>query len=157
MNYFAAWFVFARRVWLSLGLGWAAPIAALTPVIRLDQAGAILVCAAIVGEVLHEKRHRLFVHQIEPGLKSWHIYREVDVPGENRKDIEATPHQNHTGKTTVNTSSWPLYHLARPEEFYLNGHTRNWDLERTMKRLERKVDYAIVSTAIGGTIFWAFA
>ena len=56
--------------------------------LRPDQSGALLVCAAIVSEVLHQKRHRLFVHQIRPGIENTHIYLEVDVLGEDRKDIK---------------------------------------------------------------------
>ena len=151
-----AWFIFAKRVWISLGLGWIAPVVGISHVLRLDQAGALLVCSAIVAEVFHEKRHRLFVYQIQPGIRQMHMYREVNVSGEARKDIEVTAHQGSSGKTTVNTSSWALYHLARPEEFRPDGNSRLWDLERTMKRVERRVDYAIVVTAIAGTAHWAF-
>ena len=156
MSKVEAWFVFAKRVWISLGLGWTAPVAGILDVLRLDQAGALLVCAAIAAEVFHEKRHRLFVRQIQPGINQMHLYREVNVPGQDRKDIEITPHQTRSGKTTVNTSSWALYHLACQKEFYAEGDARLWNLERTMERVERRVEYAIVLTAIVGTALWAF-
>lgn len=85
-----------------------------------------------------------------------HQYREVDVPGSNRKDIEVTLSGWQSVKTTVNTSSWPLYHLAKPDEFRHEEGSRLWQLERTMKRVERRVECAIVVTAIIGTLFWAF-
>jgi len=151
-----AWFRFAKRVWIALGLGWVASFTALWGVLNVGQAAALLICSALVAEVFHEKRHRLFVLQVQPGVKQLYLYREVDVPGENRKDIEITPHQGHSGKTTVNTSSWALYHLARSEEFHSDQESRLWDLERTMKRVERRVEYAIAGTAVIGTALWAF-
>ena len=154
MNRISAWFQFARRVWIALGLGWAGLLVGLTPVLRLDRAGALLVCGAIVAEVLHEKHHRLFVDQIQWSFK--HTYVEVDVPDEDRKDIAVEPFQSGAGRRVVNTEGWALYHLASKQEFSSHEHTRMWDLEGTMKRLENKVDYAIVVTAIVGTIFWAF-
>ena len=157
MSKFEAWFRFATRVWISLAAGWLAPVVAISPFLKLDQAGALLVCSALVAEVFHEKGHRLFVHQIQPGTSEVHIYREVDVSGQERKDIEITPHQIRSGRTTVNTASWPLYHLSRPDEFYREKDSRDWHLERTMKRVERRVDYSIIVTAIFGTSLWAFA
>lgn len=156
MKYLSYLFSFAKRVWISLIIGWLTPFLALMSYLRLDQSGALLVCAAIVSEVLHQKRHRRFVHQIRPGIKNTHMYLEVDVLGEDRKDIEVTAYQAGGGTTTVNTSSWALYHLAREKEFYPHGDSRMWDLDRTMTRLERRIDYAIVFTAIAGTILWAF-
>jgi len=156
MTRIEAWFKFAKRVWIPLGLGWAAPVAAIWHVLRVDQSAALLVCSALVAEVFNEKRHRLFVFQAQPGIKQMYLYREVDVPEANRKDIEITPHGGHVGKATVNTSSWALYHLARPEEFRSEGDSRFWDLERTMKRAERRVEYVIAATAVIGTALWAF-
>ncbi len=154
LNWITAWFQFARSVWIALGLGWVALLVGLTPVLRIDRGGALLVCGAIVAEVLHEKRHRLFVHQIQ--FTTRHTYVEIDVPGEDRKDIEVTPYQSGSGRTVVNTERWSLYHLANRQEFYPHEDTRRWDLERTIKRLESKLDYAIVVSAIVGTVFWAF-
>lgn len=156
MSITKAWFTFAKRVWLALGVGWVVSSAALGGILNAGQAAALLICSALVAEVFNEKRHRLFVLQVQPGVKQLHLYREVAVPGENRRDIEITPHQGRSGKTTVNTSSWALYHLARPEEFYLDQESRLWDLERTMKRVERRVEYAIAGTAVVGTVLWAF-
>lgn len=152
-----AWVLFGKRVWLSLGVGWAIALVGVLLDMGIDQAGAMLICGAIVAEVLHEKKHRYFVNQVQPGIKDVYIYKEVDVSGENRKDIEITPHKNQWGTIcTVNTAPWPLYHLARPIEFYSDENTRFWDLDRTMKRAERVLDYSIVFTAIAGTILAAF-
>ena len=156
MNKPKAWFKFAKRVWISLGLGWLAPIVSLFGILKLDQAGAVLVCSAIVSEVVHEKRHRLFVYGMQPGNREGHSYREVDSSNHEGKDIEVLLHQTFIGSRTIDTRSWALYHLAREEEWYPDGNSRRWDLERTMKRAERLVEYAIVTTAIFGTIFWAF-
>ena len=155
MNRITALFQFARRVWVALGLGWAAfIIGGLT--LGLDRSGALLVCGAIVAEVFNDKRHRLFSNQIQPGVKTWSRYAEVGVPGEDRKDIKVTPHATSSGSTVVNTDHWSLYHLATEQEFYPQEDTRMWDLERTMKRVENKVDYAIVVSVIAGTLVWAF-
>ena len=156
MNKIKARFIFSKRVWISLGLGWLSLAICMSPLIDLGQAGALIVCSAIVAEVLNEKRHRLFLDQVLPGNTQSHIFREVAVAGEDRKDIEITPSQFCSAQSTVNTSSWPLYHLAIPEEFYKDGDARLWDLNRTMKRAERRVEYAIVTNAIIGTVLWAF-
>lgn len=141
MNKIKAWYKFANRVWISLSLGWGALILGLTPLIRLDQAGAL---------------HRLFVHQVQPVVSTGYIYQEVDVPGESRKDIIITQHQGRSGSVAVNTDIWTLYHLAKCEEFYEYQNTRAWELECTMKRIERRVDYAIVISTVVGTFLWAF-
>ena len=156
MGKLKAWFNFAKRVWIPLGLGWIAPVVSISCILRLDQAGALLVCSAIVSEVFHDKRHRLFVDQIQTGNKESCSYMEVDSSNHDGKDIEVMLHQTSVGSRIVNASSWALYHLARKEEFYRDENSRCWDLERTMKRAERRVDYAIVITAIIGTILWAF-
>ncbi len=156
MNQITALLQFARRAWVALGLGWTAIIIGLTPVLRPDQSGALLVCAAIVAEVFNDKRHRLFSNQIQPGVKTSSMYVEVRVPSEDRKDIKVTPHATSIGSTVVNTDRWSLYHLATEQEFCPHEDTRRWDMERTMKRVERRVDYAIVASAIVGTLFWAF-
>lgn len=156
MNLVKAWTRFGKRVWISLGCGWACSILLVFSYISASQTGALLICAAIVAEVLHEKRHRLFINQVQPGLKESLMYKEVEVPNEGRKDIEITPHNVHSGKSTVNTTSWALYHLARNDEFFASEGTRLWDLERTMKRAERLLDYCIVVTAVIGTLMAAF-
>lgn len=156
MNLVKAWARFGKRVWVSLGCGWACSVLWLFSYISASQAGALLICAAIVAEVLHEKRHRLFIDQVQPGLKQSHLYREVTVANEARKDIEITPHNTRSGKSTVNTTSWALFHLARKDEFFAYEGTRLWDLARTMKRAERLLDYCIVTTAVIGTLMAAF-
>jgi hypothetical protein len=156
MRKHVAWFRFARRSSLALAIGWLALLAAFLPWMKLNQAGALLICAAIVAEVFHEKRHRLFIHQVTPGYRESYEYREI-VSDTGQKSIEITPSAVHTGKSTVPSGGWPLYHLAKPNEFYTRGSTRAWDLERTVARAERVVDIAIVGTTIVGTILWAFA
>ena len=156
MSKLKAWFKFAEPVWISLGVGWIAPVVSVSCILRLDQAGALLVCFAIVSEVFHEKGHRLFVYGMQPGNREGHSYREVDSSNHEGKDIEVLLHQTFIGSRTIDTRSWALYHLARKDEFDPDGNSRKWDLERTMKRAERRVDYAIVITAIIGTVLWAF-
>ena len=157
MNKGIAWFNFAKRVWVALGLGWVSLIILLTPYLRLDRAGAILVCAAIIAEVFHEKGHRRFLKQIAPGVYNHYLYLEIDVPGENRKDIQITAQQARIGgPTTVNTERWSLYHLSKPEDFLPHGATRMWLHEKTMTRAERRLEFAIVITAIVGTVLWAY-
>lgn len=151
-----AWFRFAKLSWLALVAGWLALLAALLPQLALNQAGALLICAALVAEVLHEKRHRLFIHQVTPGYREQYVYREIVSTGTGQQSIEITPHATRTGKVTVPTEGWPLYHMAKPQEFHTEGATRRWDLERTVARAERVVDIAIVVTAIVGTVLWAF-
>ena len=96
-----AWFRFAKRSWLALAAGWLALLAALLPQLALNQAGALLICSAIVAEVLHEKRHRLFIHQVTPGYREQCAYREIISDGTDQKCIEITPHATRTGKVTV--------------------------------------------------------
>jgi len=156
LNKIKAWYNFAYRVWIPLSLGWGALVIVLTPYLRLDRAGALLVCGAIVAEVFHDKRYKLYVNNIQAGVNTTHIYLEVDVQGENRKEIEVTAHQTKTGRTVVTTETWPLYHLANQNEFYPYDGKRRWDIEGTMKRVDSRVDYAIVLSAIVGTVLWAF-
>lgn len=151
-----AWFRFAKRSWLALAVGWLALLAAFLPQVALNQAGALLICAAIIAEVFHDKRHRLFIHQVTPGYRESCEYREIVSEENGQKSIEITPHAVSTGKVTVPSERWALYQLAKPEEFRTSGSTRTWDLERTVARAERGVDIAIVVTTIAGTILWAF-
>lgn len=155
MRKHVAWFRFAKKSWIALAVGWLSLLVAFLPQLALNQAGALLICAAIVAEVFHAKRHRLFVNQVTPGPRVHYVYQEIDS-GFGQKSIEITPHGTHTGKVTVPSDNWTLYHLAAPDEFYAEGLTRNWDLERTMARAERMVDNAIIATTILGTILWAF-
>jgi hypothetical protein len=152
------WYLFSRKAWISLGTGWLVVLIGLTTYLRMDQAGALLICGAIVAEVFHEKKHRLFVHQVQPGISTTYIYQEVEMrDGEKiHQGIEITPYQNRSGKTTVNADDWTLYRLANENEFSEFEGSRSWDLNRTMKRLESRVDWAIVISAIAGTILWAF-
>jgi len=153
------WYIFAKRVWVSLSAGWFAVALGFTPYLRMDRAGALLICGVIVAEVFHDKRHRLFVHQVLPGSSTSHMYREVEMKdGEKtHQGIEITPHQMRSGKSTVNADDWHLYQLATENEFSEFEGARAWDLDRTMKRLESRVDWAIVISAFIGTILWAFA
>ena len=80
MNKAIAWYRFAHRVWLSLSIGWCFVLAGFfTPYLRLDRAGAFLICGAIVAEVFNEKKHRLFIDQMNPGSDRLYLYQEVDV------------------------------------------------------------------------------
>lgn len=150
------WYLFAKRSWLALGAGWFAILIGFTPVLRLDRAGALLICGVIVAEIFHEKRHRLFINQVHPGVSTSYTYREVDKPDKNYKGIEITVHQMHSGKTVVNADNWTLYQLSNETEFMELEGSRVWNLDGTMKRLENTVDYSIVASAVIGTIFWAF-
>lgn len=153
------WYIFAKKVWVPLGGGWFSVALGFTPYLSMDRAGALLICGVIVAEVFHDKRHRLYVHRILPGASTSHIYKEVDmVDGEKTyQGIEITPHQMRSGKSTVNADNWHLYQLAKKSEFRNFEGTRAWDLDRTMKRLESRVDWVIVISAVVGTILWAFA
>jgi len=151
------WYIFAKRSWIALGAGWIAIPVCFTSLLRLDQAGALLVCGVIVAEILHEKRHRLFINQVHPGISTSYIYREVDMTEEYCKGIEITVHQMQSGKTTVNADNWTLYQLANDAEFKEFEGSRIWDLDATMKRVETTVDYSIVISAVIGTVLWAFA
>lgn len=153
------WYLFAKRVWLPLGAGWLSVVFGFTPYLRMDSAGALLICGVIVAEVFHDKRHRLYVHNILPGTSTSHTYKEVQM-GEGEKTyqgIEITPHQMRSGSSIVSADNWHLYQLARNNEFRQFEDTRAWDLDRTMKRLESRVDWIIVMSAVVGTILWAFA
>lgn len=152
------WYTFAPRVWIALAVGWLAVLFSLTPCLRLRDAGALLVCAAIVAEVFNDKKHQLFVKQSLPGMASFYLYRETPMSGDGRthQGIEITPHQVSSGKSTVNADSWHLYHLANESEFRGNKPSRDWDLPRTMKRLESRVAYAITFSVIVGTALSAF-
>jgi hypothetical protein len=162
MNFFRKikyWFSFAKRVWISLSMGWGTVIIGFTPLISMDQAGALIICGVIVAEVFHDKRHRLFVNQCLPGVSTSYLYREVQtIDGDKtHQGIEITTNQLSTGKTTVNADTWHHYHLASSKEFREHEGSRIWDLDSTVKRLESRVDYIIVFSAIIGTILWAFA
>lgn len=152
------WYAFAYRVWISLAAGWLAVLFTLTPWLQPREAGALLVCAAIVAEVLNDKKHQLFVRQVLPGMASFYVYREVSMDGNGQahQGIEITPHQVSSGKSTVNADGWHLYHLAKASEFRGHDPSREWDLPRTMKRLESKVAYAITLSVIVGTMLSAF-
>lgn len=150
------WYIFAKNTWNSLVFGWLILPFSATKLLELDQSGALLVCAAIVGEVLHEKKHRWFIGQVQPGLSTNYVYREVDSDNHAGKDIKITPHTLQSGSSTVNTQNLALYHLAKDAEFYIFESTRAWSLEQTMYRVERRVDYAIVVTAFVGTLLWAW-
>ena len=162
MNFFRKikyWFNFAKRVWVSLGVGWGAVAIGFTPLISMDQAGALLICGVIVAEVFHDKRHRLFVNQCLPGVSTSYIYHEVEmIDGDKtHQGIEINTNQRSTGPSIVNADTWHLYHLATENEFSEFKSSRMWDLDRTMKRLESRVDYIIVFSAVIGTVLWAFA
>lgn len=151
-----SWFIFAKRVWIALGLGWLALVVGFTPLLRLDRGGALLICGVIIAEVFHDKRHRLFINQVLPGFSTSYKYREVDMIEENYKGIEITPHQIRSDKHIVNADRWTLYQLANPNEFWADDGSRRWDLNRTLKRVETRVEWSIVFSAVIGTISWAF-
>ena len=153
------WFQFGKRVWISLAAGWLAVAIGFTPELRMDRAGALLTCAVIVASVFNDNRHRLFVDQVLPGFRTFHILKEVEMKDGDKvhQGIEITLHNWASGKTTVNADNWHLYHLANEKEFRVSEGGREWDLSMTMKRLESRVEYAIVSSAVVGTILWAFS
>lgn len=153
------WFKFERRVWLSLAAGWTASAIGFTPLYGLDQGGALLTCGVIIAGIFHKSRHRLFVDQILPGAITTYSYREVEMgDGDNKhQGIEVTTNKWNTGKTTVNADNWHLYQLAEKIEFREIDGAREWDLDRTMQRLETRVEYTIAFSAVIGTVLWAFA
>lgn len=153
------WFKFEKRVWISLTAGWVAAAIGFTQFYGVDQGGALLICGVIIAEIFHKKRHRLFVHQVLPGVYTTYIYREVQMQDRDRthQGIEITTNQGNTGKTTVNADNWHLYQLAHRTEFREINGGREWDLDRTMERLESRVEYSIAFSAFIGTMLWAFA
>jgi hypothetical protein len=153
------WFKFERRVWLSLAAGWIASVIGFTPLYGLDQGGALLICGVIIAGIFHKSRHRLFVEQILPGVTTTYSYREVEMgDGDNKhQGIEVTSNKWDTGKTIVNADDWHLYQLAEDIEFRGVGEDREWVLDRTMQRLETRIEYMIAFSAFMGTVLWAFA
>ncbi len=151
------WYTFASRVWKPLACGWLAVPLSATPYLSLDRAGALLICGVIIAEVFHDKGHRRFVNQVQPGQSTQYIYLEVDADDKPTKNIEITAQQYRSGKVIVNTDSWTIYHLAKPKEFFNQNNGRMWYIDQTMDRLEKVVDYIIVFSAVVGTILWAFA
>ena len=152
------WYRLAPRVWISLAVGWLVVLLSFASCLEQRQAGALLVSAAIVAEVFNDKKHQLFVTQSLPGMTSFYVYREVAMAGngQTHQGIEITPHQVSCGKSTINADSWHLYHLAKESEFRGNKPSREWDLPRTMKRLESRVAYSITFSVIAGTVLSAF-
>ena len=152
------WYRLAPRVWISLAAGWLLVLVSFASCLQQRQAGALLVCAAIVAEVFNDKKHQLFVTQLLPGIASFYAYREVrmDVDGQMHQGIEISSDQVSRGKSTVNADSWHLYHLAKESEFRGNKPSREWDLPSTMKRLESRVAYSITLSVIVGTVLSAF-
>jgi hypothetical protein len=99
------WYKFAPKVWCALVVGWSMVLFAFTPFLTYGQAGALLICGAIVSEVFHNKRHRKFIEQISPESNIKHIYVEVSSPDQETKHIEVTPQPRVAGKVSVNTES----------------------------------------------------
>ncbi len=152
------WYTFSSRVWIFLAAGWVAVVFSVTPWLQLHEAGALLVCAAIVAEVFNTKKHRLFISQSLPGEASFYVYREVTMNdnGRTHQSIEITPHRVFAGSSMVNADNWQLYHLAKSNEFRGNKPSREWDLPRTVNRLESSIAYAITFSVIVGTALSAF-
>lgn len=156
MNKAIAWYRFAHRTWIALSIGWILALAGLTPYLRLDRAGAFLVCSALIAEVFNEKIHQSFLLQMNSGSDKYYLYKEIDVPGEIRKDIKVTPPKWTYDSVVVNTDQFLLYHLAKKIEFSSVEDTRMWHVYDTLKRVERRIEYAIVISALAGTILSAF-
>ncbi|MEM9689906.1 MAG: hypothetical protein AAF917_10540, partial [Pseudomonadota bacterium] len=97
-----------------------------------------------------------FIDQVQPGLTTNFLYQEVKSENHEGKDIKITPHSYQTGSSTVNTEMWTLYQLAVDSEFSPFEGTRAWNLEETNYRVERRIDFAIVVTAVIGTLLWAW-
>jgi hypothetical protein len=152
-----SWYLFAKRAWIALIIGWLFVPIGFTTLIGLDQAGALLICGVLVAEILNKKGHRLFIEQVIPGRATSFIYKEIQRPEHDFGEIEITQHVLNTGKTIVNSDQWTLYQLANDSEFRAFEDTRIWDLDRTLKRVENTVEYSLVFSAIIGTILWAFA
>jgi hypothetical protein len=85
-----------------------------------------------------------------------YLYQEIDLPEENKKNIKITPPKSSYGSVVVHTDKWALYHLANNKEFRPFEGTRMWHVYDTLKRVERRIELAIVISALAGTILWAF-
>jgi hypothetical protein len=151
-----AWYRFASSTWLSLTFGWCSILISLTPYLRLDRAGAFLVCGAIVAEVFHDKSYRRFIEQTLPGMSKTYTYTVIDVPKENKKDIEVREHQMRMGNVIINSEPWSLFHLANKKEFYVSAGEKKWSINATMNRADKTIDFIIALSAIAGTILWAY-
>lgn len=151
-----AWYCFAKKAWIALAFGWLSVLFVPIAVIRLDQWGALLICGSIVADVFHDKRHRLFIHQILPGQSTSYTYRVIHKAGEAHPRIEVDAHTMRAGKTSVNTQDWVIYKLSANREFADYEGSKMWHFDATVKRLESRVEYSIVVSAVVGTILWAF-
>jgi hypothetical protein len=151
-----AWYKFASSTWLSLAVGWCSILFSVTPYLKLDRVGAFLVCGDIVAEVFHDKTYRRFIEQTLPGLSKTYTYTVIDVPEENRKDIEVREHRMQGGNVIIDTAVWPLFHLASKKEFYTSEGEKKWSINGTMDRVDKTINYVIALSAIIGTILWAY-
>lgn len=160
------WYLFSRRVWGAIILGWLSVALGLTGSLAwlpLENSGALLVCAAIVAEVFHVKRNQIFIDAMVPGTKTAAVFNEVThtIDGRDYLTLEVTSHSYSFGKhTTTVTEHWPLYHLyklALEAEFVIEDEDRRWLPTQTIERFESRVEWSIVITAVSGTLLWAFA
>jgi hypothetical protein len=149
-----AWYKFASSTWLSLAIGWCSILFSVTPYLRLDRAGAFLVCGAIVAEVFHDKTYRRFIEQTLPGVSKTYTYTVIDVP----EDIVVREHRMQGGNVIIDAALWPLFHLASKKEFFTSdsGGEKKWSINGTMDRVDKTIDYVIALSAIVGTILWAY-
>jgi hypothetical protein len=156
-NRIKLWYNYSGEVWTPLFLGWLClPLVTLIPKLTLDRAGALLICSVVIAEVFNKKGHRAVIDFIQPASKPNYTYREVVDESSGIKNIEVTLQKQSFNQIYVNSESFTLYLLASDKEFQKIQGSRLWNMEKTVNRLDKTVEYSLAFSVFIGTILWAF-
>ena len=156
MSKVGAWFQFAKSIWLSLSLGWAALILSAFLPYSASQGGALLICAVIVAEVFDRKGYRYAFENLLPGFHTDYRFYEVHGGADIKHGVKVVPTHSRSGSITYNTDKWPIFHMAAKGDFRETSEGKIWIWELTVSRADRAIRWSLVVSAIAGTLFAAF-
>ena len=156
MKKIISWFKYSPKIWLSLFVGWIAVLMASTPLINIDQSGALLICSVVIAEIFQKNGHQAFINAMGPGIRTHIRYVESKFDHSDGKCIDIIASQTESGKVQVNSNDWHLYHMALKKEFFGLGDEREWFYQHTFDRVESVIQYILVFHIVVGTVLWAF-
>jgi hypothetical protein len=156
MKKFRAWFKYAPKIWIFLAIGWLAVLLAISPLITLDQSGALLICCVVIGEIFIKNGHQAFLDAMGPGITTKFTYFESKSPHSDDKCIKIVASQTKSEGVYVNSNDWSLYNIANKKEFWGKGEQREWLYSQTFNRVESTIRNVLVANMVIGTVLWAF-
>lgn len=155
------WFDAAPKIWTVLVTGWLWLLTSTALSFQIPSSGAVLVCAAVLGELLFEK----LPYRNWPRMEGGQILGFALIEDSVGHLALTDGGRIFIGKTDgFGGPIRALLGLSRNSEWNEYGHINGkyqkgtiWLCGRTVERVETVISTAIITTAVIGTLVWGYS